>query len=82
MGELYCCKRLIVYRPAMACHCNCSGAPTGREGVVIIFKLSCTLEAMLLLVKCFDIKMVKLPGSSYVGTPHAADQQKKKKKKS
>ena len=32
---------------------------------------------MQLLVKCYDIKMVKLPGGSSVGAPHAANQQKK-----
>ena len=53
----------LVFRPAMTISCShyggCKGLSTGREGVVIIFKLSCTQKAMLLLVKCFDIKKVK-----------------------
>ena len=33
----------LVYRPAMVICSNWNGISTGREGVVIIFKLSCTL---------------------------------------
>ena len=32
--------------------------------------LEVKIAAMLLLVKCYDNKMVRLPGVSYVGKPH------------
>ena len=38
------------------------------------------LADRLLLLKCYDRKMVKLPGCSFVVYPHVADQKKKKKK--
>ena len=39
------------------------------------------LADRLLLLKCYDRKMVKLPGCSFVVYPHVADQKKKKKKR-
>ena len=38
------------------------------------------LADRLLLLKCYDRKMVKLPGCSFVVYPHVADQKKKKKR--
>ena len=35
---------------------------------------------MLLLLKCYDIKMVKLPGCFFIGTSSCNNQHKKKKK--
>ena len=63
-----------------------SGIPTGREGVVLIFKQCCLWKAMLLLLKCFDIKKVKslndLVIIDWVLGGEPTKKKKKKKKKS
>ena len=46
--------------------------------VELVKRLKYTRKAMLLLVKCFDIKTVKLPRSSFVGTSPCSWPTKKK----
>ena len=52
-------------------------AGLGRGLVFKILKV-CRRAVMLLLVKCYDIKMVKLPGCFYIGVPVCNKPTKKK----